>query len=197
MTAILDVADTATKGFDADEVAFALNWTSSGARSQLRQARYLRDVLPSVLAALCAGEIDSYQAWVFFDVLWRADDEVAVAVVGRVLPQASELTGPQLRRKLRRELFKADPDGYAERTRKGVETRCVGTTASNDGTSTLFGVHLPVDRAAAAFERVDALARGARAAGDQRNLDQLRAIRRRGTSRNPALQDADFAPSPP
>ena len=52
LTAILDVADTATKGFDADEVAFALNWTSSGARSQMRQARYLRDVLPSVLAAL-------------------------------------------------------------------------------------------------------------------------------------------------
>ena len=95
----------------------------------------------------------------FFDVLWRADDQIAITVAGRVLPQASQLTGPQLRRKLRRELFKADPDGYAQRTRKAVETRSVGMTADPGGTASLFGCNLPADRAAAAFERVDALAR--------------------------------------
>jgi Domain of unknown function (DUF222) len=175
MTAMLDVADTAVTGFDADEIAFALVWTQSAARSQLSLARYLRDVLPDVFAALSVGDIDARRAWVFYDVLATATDTIAAQVASAVLAQAPGLTASELRRRLRRRLIAADPHGTADRTAKRIATRYVGTSPDGDGTAALFGVRLPAARAAAAFERVDAYARGAKTAGDDRTLDQLRA----------------------
>ena len=81
LTALLDIADAARTGFDADEIAFALAWTHGGARSRLSYARYLRDVIPAVFTALCAGEVDGHRSWVFYDVLATADDQVAATVV--------------------------------------------------------------------------------------------------------------------
>ena len=51
LSAVVRVADQAKPGFDADEVAFALAWTQSAARSQVEFGRYLIHTLPAVFGA--------------------------------------------------------------------------------------------------------------------------------------------------
>jgi hypothetical protein len=99
---------------------------------------------------------------------------VAATIAGTVLPVAGELTTSQLRDRLRRAVLKADPDAAA-RTAKSTVDRRVACQADREGTASLFGVRLPAARATAAFERVDAFARGRKRDGDGRTMDQLRA----------------------
>ena len=88
---------------------------------------------------------------------------------------AGEWTTTQLRERLRRAVLKADPEGAADRTAKKLTERYLGMTPDDDGTASLYGVLLPAARASAAFERVDAFARGIKLTGDTRTLEQLRA----------------------
>ena len=62
LAALLDVADHAIPGFDDAEVAFTLAWSQNAARMQIEFARFLRDTLPDVFAALRTGDIDAYRA---------------------------------------------------------------------------------------------------------------------------------------
>lgn len=176
LKAIVTVASDARPGFDADEVAFAfaLAWTQSAARSQVEFGRYLIRIVPEVFAALGRGAIDVRRAWVFADVLGLVDDSLAATIAAAVLPVAGDLTTSQLRDRLRRAVLKADPDA-AGRTAKSVADRHVACQADREGTASLFGVRLPAARATAAFERVDAFARGRKRDGDGRTMDQLRA----------------------
>ncbi len=174
LEAIVAVAADARPGFDADEVAFALAWTQSAARSQVEFGRYLTRVVPDVFAALGRGAIDVRRAWVFADVLALVDDAMAATIADAVLPVAGDLTTSQLRDRLRRAVLKADPDA-STRTAKSVADRHVGCQADREGTASLFGVRLPAARATAAFERIDAFARGRKHDGDGRTMDQLRA----------------------
>jgi hypothetical protein len=174
LEAIVAVASDARPGFDADEVAFALAWTQSAARSQVEFGRYLTRVVPDVFAALGRGAMDVRRAWVFADVLALVDDSIAATIAGAVLPIAGDLTTSQLRDRLRRAVLKADP-GASARTAKSVADRHIGCQADREGTASLFGVRLPAARATAAFERVDAFARGRKRDGDRRTMDQLRA----------------------
>jgi hypothetical protein len=174
LAAIVAVADRAKSGFDADEIAFALAWTQSAARSQVELGRYLMRTLPGVFAALDSGDIDLRRAWVFSDVLGAVDDAIAINIAATVLPRAGELTTSQLRDRLRRAVLKADPDA-SKRTARSEADRYVACQPDSNGTASVFGVCLPAARAAAAFERVDAYARGRKLDGDERTLDQLRA----------------------
>jgi len=175
LAALLDVADDAIGGFDADEIAFTLAWSQNAARMQIEFGRFLRDVFPDVFAVLRAGDIDAYRAWMFYDVLRAADPDVAVRVAATMLPDAPELTATEVRRKLRRALLILDPSGAVARMRRTIVDRYLAMSPSSHGTASLYGVDLPADRATAAFERVDAYARGAKTAGDERTLEQLRA----------------------
>jgi hypothetical protein len=174
LSAIVVVADRAKPGFDADEVAFALAWTQSAARSQVDFGRYLIGTVPAVFDALARGDIDVRRAWVFADVLALVDDAIAVDIARAVLPHAPRLTTSQLRDRLRRAVLKADPDA-GKRTARSEDDRYVACQPDREGTASLYGVRLPAARATAAFERVDAYARGRKRDGDDRTLDQLRA----------------------
>lgn len=174
LEAIVAVAADARPGFEADEVAFALAWTQSAARSQVEFGQYLIRVVPDVFAALGQGTIDVRRAWVFADVLALVDDTIAARIAAAVLPVAGELTTSQLRDRLRRAVLKSDPDAAA-RTAASVADRHLACQTDRDGTASLVGVRLPAARATAAFERVDAYARGRKRDGDARSMDQLRA----------------------
>ena len=173
--AVLAVDRLSPAGVADLELALALAWTDTYTRDRLALARFLRDVLPEVFTALRGGDLDEYRCGIFHDVLGAAQPAVACAVAAQVLPGAAGLTGAQLRRRLRRLLLRADPAGAAERTRKTVTDRRIGVSDAGDGTADLWAAHLPAARALAAFERVDAIARGARHRGDPRSLEQLRA----------------------
>jgi hypothetical protein len=180
MQALLTVADlTGQPRFEADHAAWVLAWSPRHASGEIAWGRQLINHLPAVWAAWQDGEIDGYRALIFVQVLepcFDAAPELARAIADDVLPGAGRVTGPRLRQKLRRLLQRGRPEAMAKRVQLTEQQRDVYLTPADDGgTAAVTGVHLPAARAAAAFERVDAIARARRAAGDDRTLAQLRA----------------------
>ncbi|HEY7177353.1 MAG TPA: hypothetical protein VH442_20750, partial [Micromonosporaceae bacterium] len=175
LDAVVAVADREPAGFDADLVAFTLAWTRTAARTQVEFGRYLQHVIKPVRAALSDGALDVPRARVFHDVLACVDDGIAFAIAAEFADRAAGWTTGQLRDRLRRAVLRADPLGAAERAARTVERRRLVLAAEQHSTASLFASCLPAVRAAAAFERVDAIARSRRADGDGRPIDQLRA----------------------
>jgi Domain of unknown function (DUF222)/HNH endonuclease len=171
------VADTSVGvGFDADEVAFALHLPRTVAQREVALARDLVGRLPAVFAALADGRICLARARVFSDVLIPVtDDGLAREIADRLLRGAEECTASQLRSRLLKAVLAADPDAAQRRLSRSIEERRVCLSANDDTTACLSGIYLPPDRAAAAFERMDAIARGLKRDGAGRTLDQLRA----------------------
>ncbi|HET7799076.1 MAG TPA: hypothetical protein VFL38_01570 [Humibacillus xanthopallidus] len=83
------------------------------------------------------------------------------------------LTGTLFRQRLRRALLTADAD-HAERRRAARAHNRAWAEIHDDGTGRLTVVN-DADKIVAAYDRADTAARAARAAGDPRTLDQLRA----------------------
>jgi hypothetical protein len=180
MSAIMELAGTVDQPrFQPDQVALVLGWSRVHAMSELAWGRNLTTHLPAVWAAWQAGDLDRYRAWIFTDVLLTLFDDnpaLARAIADQVLPSAADMPCARLRQKLRRLLLKADADACAKRTAMTLADRHVFISPGTEsGTASLGGVHLPAARVAAAFERVDAIARARRNDGDQRTLAQLRA----------------------
>lgn len=175
LDAVVAVADRDPVGFDADLVAFTLAWTQSFARWQVEFGRYLQRVIKPVWTALAVGDLDLGRARVFFEVLSLTDDALAFSVALDFVDRATEWTTGQLRDRLKRAVLASDPDGAAARTARSVAQRRVVLAPNNESTANIFADSLPAMRAAAAYERLDAIARARHAAGDSRTLDQLRA----------------------
>jgi Domain of unknown function (DUF222) len=157
------------------EIGFALTWTRTRAGGQLVFADNLLDRLPAVFAALDAGVIDVPKAMVFDDETINLDREVARRVADQLLGQAHTLTTGQLRVRLRKLVLAADPDAVRKAAKERVKGRRVEARLTVDGLAELCGYDLPPHRVAAAAERLTAAARAAKAAGDTRRMDQLRA----------------------
>jgi len=95
--------------FSADQVAFTLVWSRSGAEDQVLLAQDLIERLPVVYAALAAGRIDLYRARAFSEALSRLDDDKARAVAARLIDKAARWTATTLRERLRYHVLRADP----------------------------------------------------------------------------------------
>lgn len=160
--------------YAADEVGFALAWTRRAARSHLDLALDVVERLPRLYAAMAAGDLDLAKVRVIADAVAVVDDPTARAVVDQVVPVAPRLTTGALRVRLQRLVVSVDPDAARRRQERGVAGRRVVCEPNHDGTGIIVATGLPPGRAAAAFERVDALAKAAKVAGDGRPLDQLR-----------------------
>ena len=161
--------------FSADEAAFTLHWSLESTAGFQFLAEQLLGRLPKVYAALAAGRIDLARASAFHSALVQVDDDAATGIVDRLLDRASGWTVANLQERLRYWVLKVDPDAARTRQRASVAQRRVYARLDGDGTAEVGGCNLPPDRAAAAFDRVDALARRAKADGDARTLPQLRA----------------------
>jgi Domain of unknown function (DUF222) len=97
-------------------------------------------------------------------------------VVAGLLPEVQWCTTAQLRDKVRRLLLRLDPDAVRKRHKKAVESRWVQHTEYSNGTAAVAGIYLPKDKAAAAYDHVNAIAKATKAAGgDDREIDQIRA----------------------
>jgi len=157
------------------EIAAALRWTRRATEGWLALAEEVTGRLPALHIALLAGEIDVPRARVFVSELSAVDDPVARGIVDRLLPVAAGLTTGQLGARIRKLVTTVDPEQAQARYEIGVAGRRVECQMASDGTATVSGWGLPADRAASASERVDALAKAAKCAGDPRSMDQLRA----------------------
>ena len=158
------------------EVAFALTWTETAAGARLERARQLVEDLPEVFASLRSGRIDMPKVLVVCELAsWLEDRSQARRVVEAVIDKAPGLTTGQLRAKLRRLVLAVDPAAARRRCARALRLRRVESFPNPDGTGEVWGRSLPPQDAAAAWERLTAIARAAKSAGDDRTLDQLRA----------------------
>jgi hypothetical protein len=161
--------------FAAVEVACALTLSRFAAEGLVELASALCERLPSVLGALSKGDIDLPKARVFTEVLADVDLETARSVAAAVLPKAPSRTSGQLRDMLRRKALAADPAYTTTRREHAAAHRSVQLHAADDGTASLVAFGLDATRTTAAMQRIAAIARQRRFAGDPATAEQLRA----------------------
>ncbi|TKJ16524.1 HNH endonuclease, partial [Blastococcus sp. CCUG 61487] len=163
-----------TSEFFPDELAAVLNSARAYATGVASDAYQLVERIPAVHAERAAGRLDPYRARVFADVLGTASDEVVAVVVPAVLPTAAGLSSGVLRKRLIAAAVAADEE-FAEQRRVEAERRAaVRTYATADGMAVL-ATELPAPVTAAMWSRIDRAAQLARASGDDRPIDLLRA----------------------
>src|SRR5690606_24608894 len=128
---------------------------------------------PALGEAMLAGVLDEPRARAFVDWTSGLTDAQAAAVCDQLLPEAPGLMVGELIDRIKRACLAIDPDWAGKRYREAVRTRRVHGSRNPDGTANLGGYHQPVDRVAAASERIDALARACKRAGDARKIDLI------------------------
>ncbi|WP_433346142.1 DUF222 domain-containing protein [Microtetraspora malaysiensis] len=158
-----------------DEIRAALRLTRRAAEREYGIAYDLKVRLPMVRDALEAGTIDKTRAVVFCDWLEDIPIELARAVAGHLLPKAGRWTTSELREKIKKLLIAADPGWARRRYERAVGQRRVVGVRHADGSATITGQQLPVDQAAAAIARVDAIATRAKKTGLHAPIDHIRA----------------------
>lgn len=172
------VRDTSQDPYARMELAFALAWTEYKAADLVSTALSTVDKTPAMLAAMLAGQADLDKARMVADELADVEDpEQARAIVARLLPELDRCTTAQLRVRARRLVLTVNPDLVRQRHAKAVQQRSVSHQEYGNGTASLSAWYLPKDKAAAAWEHIDAIARATRTGGDPagRGIDQIRA----------------------
>jgi hypothetical protein len=158
-----------------DELALRLAWSRRAAARLVRHGRAFDRDLADTGAALARGELDAVRAGVVADRLHGLPIPVTLDVQDAVLPRAPRRTATQLVADVERALIAVDPAEAAARRRHTRTGRRVDRPkVLPDGMAGLWSV-LPADEATRVHRTLDAAARTARAAGDDRTLDQLRA----------------------
>ncbi|WP_431836271.1 DUF222 domain-containing protein [Cellulomonas sp. Y8] len=158
-----------------DELAMRLGWPRVTATKTVHRALVLDGMLGATREALEVGHLDAAKAQVLTAGLADLSFQVAHAVEDAVLPDADQCSVAELRQRVEREIRLVDPEGAAARRERARCTRKVSHPRPQaDGMASMW---LVLDAADAL--RVDGVlthaAKTAKALGDDRTLDQLRA----------------------
>ncbi|WP_431836808.1 DUF222 domain-containing protein [Cellulomonas sp. Y8] len=158
-----------------DELAMRLGWPRVTATKTVHRALVLDGMLGATREALEVGYLDAAKAQVLTAGLADLSFQVAHAVEDAVLPEADQCSVAELRQRVQREIRLVDPEGAAARRERARCTRKVSHPRPQpDGMASMW---LVLDAADAL--RVDGVlthaAKTAKALGDDRTLDQLRA----------------------
>ena len=168
-------ADTATLDVTAEELAPRLGVSRFAARRLVDAGRAFGLRLEDTAVALHEGRIDYPKTCVLVRLLADQPDDVAWEVQQLVLPHAPHQTVTQLERAVSLAVIAVDPHRATARARAARAGRRVDhPRALPDGMASLYAV-LPATDAAGLDLALEAAARTARAAGDSRTVDQLRA----------------------
>jgi hypothetical protein len=158
-----------------DELQMRLGWPRVTATKTVHRALVLDGMLGATRQALEVGHLDPAKAQVLTAELADLSFQVAHAVEDAVLPDADQCSVAELRQRVAREIRLVDPEGAASRRERARCTRKVSHPRPQpDGMASMW---LVLDAADAL--RVDGVlthaAKTAKALGDDRTLDQLRA----------------------
>jgi len=156
------------------ELAAAMGWTERFTQSRMALAVALTTRFPATFAALGAGEIDEFRARRIVEVVEVLSDEVAARVEAEIAAQAGALSLRQLGDRLRRMVARADPEAAAARAAARSAARRVVRDYLGDGAGSLT-VLGDVERVQLAHDRVRAIAKQIKSAGDGRSMDQISA----------------------
>ncbi|WP_413452697.1 DUF222 domain-containing protein [Georgenia phoenicis] len=159
----------------AAELAPRLGITRFAARRMVGDAFLYRDKLDQTAAALRTGLIDPVKAAVLTRRLADQPADVAWEVQRVVLPDAPHQSPAQLTRAVEKAIIAIDPSRAVQRHRRAREQRRVDHPRPlPDGMASIHAF-LPATDAAGFDLALEAAARSAKAAGDSRTIDQLRA----------------------
>lgn len=159
----------------AHEIAMRLAITRRAAQAMIDMGRAMDGALSPMGDALLAGLIDVPRARVFVDALAGVPLPVALDVQDAVLPRAPMRTAAQVSRDVAAALIAVDPaEASARYGRARQQRRVCHPRTLPDGMAGMYAV-LPAADAVALDVALDAAARSARAGGDARTTDQLRA----------------------
>ncbi len=159
----------------AHEIAMRLCITRDAAQTMIDNGRALTGPLWPVGDALTAGHIDLTRARAFVTGLDHVPTQVAIAVQDQVLPTAPRRTARQVTGDIARALIAVDPhDAEQRHQRARTERKVCHPTPLPHGMAGMWCVFPAVD-ATALDLALDAAATAARADGDPRTTDQLRA----------------------
>lgn len=157
------------------ELSLRLGVSRRAATTLVTMGGALRGVHHGTGDALAVGHVDWPKARVIVESLEHVAMSVALEVEERVLPTAAGATTTQLRRQIARLLEEIDPADAAERHEHARRKRCVTRPrALPDGMASMTAT-LTVDAAVRLDACLQAAAEAARADGDDRSVDQLRA----------------------
>ncbi len=182
MTAISEIAFRADPEFGhssrpvefvAAEVASALKLTRRSAEAQVDLALSLHGRYRDVRDLLRDGRIDSWRARILTETTSHLPADKALEVIRRVLADAPDLTGGQLRARLTRICMEAFPENARAAVEGALAQRRVVVEATGEGTANLLGLDLPADSVMAIRKRINLLAR--ELGKDERTHDQKRA----------------------
>ena len=151
--------------FAPDEARAALVWSRRRADSAFDLAWNLHRRLPVLGEAMLAGELDEPRAAAFIRWTGGLTDAQAVWVCEHLISRAPAWTVGQLIEHIQRLVLAIDPEWAEKRYREAVRRRRVVGTRTEEGTATVSGLDLPLDRAVAGCERIDELARACKRAG--------------------------------
>jgi len=158
-----------------DELAMRLGWSRPAAHRLVRDGRALQGGLMPVADAVREGLVDTPKLRVLTDRLHDRPYQLSWPVQEAVLPEAPLRTPTQLAADIDRALLATDPEDAALRLPRAIASRHVcHPRRLPDGMAGLWAV-LPAADAARVDATLEATARTARAVGDPRTLDQLRA----------------------
>ncbi|MBE3007817.1 DUF222 domain-containing protein [Microbispora sp. NEAU-D428] len=160
--------------FGPDEARAALVWSRRRADSTFELAWNVHRRLPILGEAMLAGTLDEPRAVALVRWTLGLTDEQAALVCDQLAPQASSWTVGELIERIQRLALAIDPAWAERRYAEAVRRRRVVGTRNEDGTATVSGLDLPLDRAAAGCDRIDELARACKRAGDRRPIDHIR-----------------------
>ncbi|WP_169943884.1 HNH endonuclease signature motif containing protein [Microbispora sp. H11081] len=161
--------------FAPDEARAALVWSRRRADSAFELAWNLHRRLPALGEAMLAGELDEPRAAAFIRWTSGLTDAQAGWVCEHLIGRAPTWTVGELIEHIQRLVLAIDPDWAEKRYREAVRRRRVVGMRNDDGTATVSGLDLPLERAVAGCERIDELARACKRAGNHRPVDHIRA----------------------
>ncbi len=166
--------DSETERRIAGEVSLTLTTTHGQAEELVWLAETLPERLPATWAALRHGHIDYDRAKIMCDALGGLDLDLARGLDAQLVGDAVDSTRTVLRRKVTKAVKAADPDAYAERTRKAKDERRIELWDNEDETCDLIGRNINAAEAHAIFNRLTAAAHALKADGDIRSINQIR-----------------------
>ncbi|WP_233621435.1 HNH endonuclease signature motif containing protein [Amycolatopsis sp. WAC 04182] len=157
------------------EVAFALSVVDNHAGAVVAAAAALTSRLPRTLGLMDEGKLGGFGALkVAAATSWLSDDH-ARAVDALLEDRIADKNPGQVRKAANHAANTIDPDGADKRAEGHRDGRRLTLRHGETGVASIEVEDAPVEKAAAAYQRIDREARALKTGGETRTLDQLRA----------------------
>ncbi|RSN30234.1 HNH endonuclease [Amycolatopsis sp. WAC 04169] len=159
----------------AQEAALELSLVDSHAGAMVAAADALTTRLPRTLHLMDEGKLAGFSAMkVASATVWLSDEDartVDALLEGRIADKNPD----QVRKAANHAANTVDPDGAGRRAERHREGRRLTMRHGETGVASIEVEDGPVEKVAAAYQRIEREARALRGAGETRTLDQLRA----------------------